>query len=104
MEAVEAEASPEVHQEAEAALGIGDEEALGEEGEEGHSVLGEGTEVVILISQGLAFVAGDHDSSDLALRQRALYLRNIPKRKFFQIDYLSIFVSKGEFSKVRVES
>lgn len=86
MEAVEAEASPEVHQEVEVALGIGDEEALGGEGEGGHSVLGEGIEVVILISRGLAIVAGDHDSSDRALRQRALYLRNIPKRKPFQID------------------
>lgn len=73
MEAVEAEAYPEVHQEVEVALGIGDGEALGEEGEGGHSVLGEGTEAVILISPGLAIVAGDRDSSDLALRQRALY-------------------------------
>lgn len=99
MEAVEAEASPEMHQEVEVALGIEDEEALGEEGGEGHSVLGEGIEVVILISRGLAFVAGDHDSSDLALRQRALYLRNILKRKSFQIDHLGILCRKVNLGK-----
>ena len=69
VEAAVAESSPEVHQEVEVALGIGDEEVLGEEEEEGHSVLGEEIEGVILISRGLAIVAEDHESSDLALRQ-----------------------------------
>lgn len=74
---MEAEVPPEVGQEVEEALVIEDEGVLGEEGEEEEeeeelaSVLGEGVEGVILISQGLALVVEDHELSGLALRRKA---------------------------------
>lgn len=74
MEAVAAGAAPEVHQEVEGCLGIRDEGALGEEEEQEALVLGEGVEGEIRISQGRVIVAEDHRLSDLALRQKVLYL------------------------------
>ena len=85
-EVVEAAESPEVHQEAEELLGRGDEEVLGEGQEEEVLMLGE-VEGVIPILQGLAIGAEDHDLSNLALRQKALwslrstYLKKIPRVK-----------------------
>lgn len=64
----EAEALPEVRQEVEEALVLEDEGVLGEEEEEEPSSLGEAAEGVIPISQDLALVGKDHNSSGRALR------------------------------------
>lgn len=85
MEAVEVEASPEVHQEVEEPLGIGDEGALGEGEEEGASVLGEVVEGAIPTSRGLAIVAVDRNRIRPGVGAKGVIF-DISKMDFLQKD------------------
>ena len=85
---MEAEAPPEVRQEAEEALVTEDEGLLGGEEEEG-SVRGEGVEGVILISQNLALVGEDHIDHAWRCGKRRFVCGKIPERKSIQLKILS---------------